>query len=193
MQSWLKLIFLGLIFLGVCSCQPRQAAIPLSTATIAPGNTATTAINLAPTIAPSVTPTSAILSALANQAKLTPTSGSQPATAAAATPSPAAQASPAVNGWWNDTVFYEVFVRSFKDSDGDGTGDIQGLIEQLDYLNDGNPDTTTDLGITGIWLMPITESSSYHGYDVVDYYAVESDYGTQEDFKRLIEAAQSDH
>jgi glycosidase len=88
--------------------------------------------------------------------------------------------------WWNDAVFYEVFVRSFKDSDGDGKGDINGLIEKLDYLNDGDPATTTDLGVTGLWLMPINESPSYHGYDVVDYYSVEQDYGTIEDFKRLI-------
>lgn len=96
---------------------------------------------------------------------------------------------PALGGWWNDTVFYEIFVRSFKDSDGDGVGDINGLIENLDYLNDGDPATTTDLGITGIWLMPITESPSYHGYDVVDYYAVDQEYGTKEDFQRLMEEA----
>ncbi len=91
--------------------------------------------------------------------------------------------------WWNDAVFYEVFVRSFKDSNGDGIGDINGLIEMLDYLNDGDPSTTTDLGVTGLWLMPIMESPSYHGYDVVDYYNVDSEYGTNEDFKRLMEEA----
>ncbi len=91
--------------------------------------------------------------------------------------------------WWNDTVFYEVFVRSFKDSDGDGTGDIDGLIEKLDYLNDGDPNTDDDLGITGLWLMPIMESPSYHGYDVVDYFQVDEEYGTSEDFQRLIDEA----
>ncbi len=91
--------------------------------------------------------------------------------------------------WWNDRVFYEVFVRSFKDSNGDGTGDLQGLIEKLDYLNDGDPSTTTDLGITGLWLMPITQSPSYHGYDTTDYYTIEQDYGTNDDFKQLIEEA----
>ena len=54
--------------------------------------------------------------------------------------------------WWNDAVFYEIFVRSFHDSDGDGIGDLQGLTRKLDYLNDGNPATDDDLGITGIWL-----------------------------------------
>jgi 1,4-alpha-glucan branching enzyme len=91
-------------------------------------------------------------------------------------------------GWWNDVVFYEIFVRSFKDSDGDGIGDFRGIIEMLDYLNDGDPDTDTDLGIGGIWLMPIMPSPSYHGYDVTDYQAVNPDYGTLEDFQEMLEA-----
>jgi alpha-amylase len=91
--------------------------------------------------------------------------------------------------WWNDAVFYEVFVRSFMDSDGDGKGDIRGLIEKLDYLNDGNPYTTDDLGITGIWLMPIQQSPSYHGYDATDFRTIEQDYGTNADFKYLIQEA----
>ncbi len=92
-------------------------------------------------------------------------------------------------GWWNDAVFYEVFVRSFYDANADGKGDINGLIQKLDYLNDGNPATTTDLGINAIWLMPVMESPSYHGYDVTDYRSIESDYGTNNDFKALITAA----
>lgn len=91
--------------------------------------------------------------------------------------------------WWNDVVFYEVFVRSFKDSNGDGKGDFKGLIEKLDYLNDGDSSTHTDLGINGIWLMPIQQSPSYHGYDVVDYRTIEQDYGTNEDFKRFMDEA----
>jgi alpha-amylase len=91
--------------------------------------------------------------------------------------------------WWNERVFYEVFVRAYADSDGDGTGDLQGLISKLDYLNDGDPATTTDLGITGLWLMPVAQSPSYHGYDVTDYEQIESDYGTNEDFKQLVSEA----
>ena len=92
--------------------------------------------------------------------------------------------------WWNDRVFYEVFIRSFADSDGDGIGDLRGAIERLDYLNDGDPATTADLGVTGIWLMPVFASPSYHGYDVVDYRVVEEDYGSFEDLKEFVAAAQ---
>ena len=91
--------------------------------------------------------------------------------------------------WWNDSVFYEIFVRSFKDSDGDGIGDFQGIIQQLDYLNDGDPNTHDDLGIRGIWLMPIFPSPSYHGYDVTDYFDVNPEYGTMDDFKQLLTEA----
>jgi len=91
--------------------------------------------------------------------------------------------------WWNETVFYEIFVRSFKDSDGDGIGDFKGLTEKLDYLNDGDPNTTDDLGITGIWLMPIHESGSYHGYDVIDYRSVKELYGGMDDFKEFLDEA----
>ncbi|MCX6047229.1 MAG: alpha-amylase family glycosyl hydrolase, partial [Chloroflexi bacterium] len=88
--------------------------------------------------------------------------------------------------WWNEATFYEVFVRSFYDSNGDGIGDLNGLTQKLDYLNDGNPNTTTDLGINALWLMPIHPSPSYHGYDVTDYYQVNPEYGTLDDFKHLL-------
>ena len=91
--------------------------------------------------------------------------------------------------WWKNAVFYEIFVRSFADSNGDGIGDFQGIIDHLDYLNDGNPKTHTDLGVTALWLMPINPSPSYHGYDVTDYYTVNPDYGSLDDFKRLLDAA----
>ena len=90
---------------------------------------------------------------------------------------------------WNDRTWYEVFVRSFADSDGDGIGDLRGLTSKLDYLNDGDPATTDDLGIGGLWLMPIAEAASYHGYDVTDYEAVERDYGTREDLDAFLAAA----
>jgi glycosidase len=93
--------------------------------------------------------------------------------------------------WWNDCVFYEIFVRSFYDSDGDGIGDFPGLTQKLDYLNDGDPETDSDLGITGIWLMPIHDSPSYHGYDAVDYRSINPDYGTMADFEAFLAAAQS--
>ncbi|MGI8642841.1 MAG: alpha-amylase family glycosyl hydrolase, partial [Thermomicrobiales bacterium] len=93
------------------------------------------------------------------------------------------------SSWADDAVCYEVFVRSFADSDGDGIGDFSGLTERLDYVNDGDPATGTDLGATCIWLMPIMEAASYHGYDVTDYYAVEQDYGTLDDFRDFIAAA----
>ena len=104
------------------------------------------------------------------------------------TPAPTEEIIP-TNIWWNDAVFYEIFVRSFSDSDGDGIGDLNGIINKLDYLNDGNPATDTDLGVTAIWLMPIFPSPSYHGYDVTDYRAINPDYGTLEDFRNLVTQA----
>lgn len=83
-------------------------------------------------------------------------------------------------------TYYEVFVYSFYDSDGDGIGDLQGLIQKLDYINDGDDTTTEDLGFNGLWLMPIMPSTTYHKYDVTDYYDIDPEYGTLEDFKVLI-------
>jgi len=164
-------LFLVIIFtaLGV-ACAPGTDTAATPTSTSEPP-TATTVPPTATVAPPTATP-------------LPPTATPEP------TPTPA----PIIEGtagfpWWNDTVFYEIFVRSFYDSDGDGVGDINGLIEKLDYLNDGDPATTDDLGITGIWLMPIMESPSYHGYDVEDYYQIDEEYGTSEDFARLIEEA----
>jgi len=96
---------------------------------------------------------------------------------------------PALTQWWQDRVFYEVFVRSFADADGDGVGDLAGLTAKLDYLNDGDPATSNDLGVTGIWLMPIFESGSYHGYDVLDYDRIAVDYGDLAAFRTFLEAA----
>ena len=80
-------------------------------------------------------------------------------------------------------------MRSFSDSDGDGVGDLAGLTARLDYLNDGDPATRTDLGVTGLWLMPTFPSPSYHGYDVSDYTGVNPDYGTLDDLRALVAGA----
>jgi alpha-amylase len=110
--------------------------------------------------------------------------------ASPAAPSPLADPVQPVSGlpagtdgypWWNDTVFYEVFVRSFYDSNGDGKGDLAGLTEKLDYLQ--------SLGVTGLWLMPIQPATSYHGYDVLDYSAVNPDYGNLDDFREMLSEA----
>lgn len=95
--------------------------------------------------------------------------------------------------WWNQRVWYEVFVRSFYDARSgalanDGIGDFDGLIEKLDYLNDGKPGGN-DLGVEALWLMPIMASPSYHGYDVTDYFKVAPEYGSNDDFKRFMQEA----
>lgn len=79
------------------------------------------------------------------------------------------------------TVYYEIFVRSFYDASGDGIGDLNGVTAKLDYLQ--------QLGVGGIWLMPINPSPSYHGYDVTDYRAVNPDYGTIDDLRKLTDEA----
>lgn len=76
-------------------------------------------------------------------------------------------------------TYYEVFVYSFYDSDGDGIGDLNGVTEKLDYIQ--------DMGFNGIWLMPIMPSPSYHKYDTTDYCAIDSQYGTIEDFQNLLQ------
>ena len=92
-------------------------------------------------------------------------------------------------GWSRDAVCYEVFVRSFQDSNGDGIGDLNGLRARLDHINDGDPGSGSDLGATCIWLMPVASSPSYHGYDVADYLHIDAEYGTDADFRALIAEA----
>ncbi len=86
----------------------------------------------------------------------------------------------------NARTFYQIFVGSFSDSNGDGTGDIRGIIERFDYLNDGDDNSGLSLGVEGIWLTPIFKSPSYHKYDVSNYYEIDSKFGTMEDLEELI-------
>lgn len=84
--------------------------------------------------------------------------------------------------WWQNTVFYQVYPRSFKDSDGDGIGDIKGIISKLDYLR--------DLGVGGTWLSPIFKSPmADFGYDISDFYAIDPIFGTMEDIEELFRLA----
>jgi glycosidase len=83
-------------------------------------------------------------------------------------------------GWFDNAVLYEIFVRSFADSNGDGIGDLNGITNRLDYLE--------ELGVEVLWLMPIYPSPSYHGYDVSDFFEVNPDYGTIEDLQALVKA-----
>ena len=143
----------------------------------------------------------ALVLAAAACASGTPTPVPATPAASVATTAPATPSAPPVPGSactaavtpasrdWNGRAWYEVFVRSFADGNGDGIGDLRGLTAKLDYLNDGDPSTTSDLGIGGIWLMPVAESPSYHGYDVTDYRKIEQDYGTNADFKTFLAAA----
>jgi len=85
------------------------------------------------------------------------------------------------NEWSRGAVGYEIFVRSFADSNGDGIGDLNGLTDKLDYL--------TSLGVDAVWLTPIFQSPSYHGYDTTDYETIEKDFGTNDDFRRFVAAA----
>ncbi len=83
--------------------------------------------------------------------------------------------------WWNDAVFYEAFVRSFYDTNGDGVGDLQGLTDKLDYLD--------ELGVNAIWLMPVCASPSYHGYDITNYKSVQPAYGTKQQYIDFVDSA----
>ena len=84
--------------------------------------------------------------------------------------------------WWQDAIIYQLYIRSFKDSNNDGIGDFQGIISKLDYF--------TDLGVDALWISPHYESPmDDNGYDISDFYKVSKDYGTIEDVKELIEKA----
>lgn len=86
----------------------------------------------------------------------------------------------------NARVFYHIFVGSFSDSNGDGVGDLRGIINRFDYLNDGDPDSGLSLGVEGIWLSPVFESPTYHKYDTTDYYKIDESFGTMDDLRELV-------
>ncbi|MBN2496977.1 MAG: alpha-amylase, partial [Deltaproteobacteria bacterium] len=102
------------------------------------------------------------------------------------------QSAPAVDvsppAWLRSAVGYQVFVRSFADADGDGFGDLRGLIGKLDHLNDGRPGGD-DLEVDLLYLMPLHPASSYHGYDVTDYCAVSPELGSLDDLRTLLAEA----
>lgn len=90
-------------------------------------------------------------------------------------------AAPAATTQAPSDTYYEIFVRSWYDTNGDGIGDLNGVTAKLDYLK--------SLGVDGIWLMPINPSPSYHGYDITDYEAINPQYGTMADFQHLVQEA----
>ena len=93
--------------------------------------------------------------------------------------------------WWQQGVFYQIYPRSFQDSNADGIGDLRGLIQRLDYLNDGTPDS---LGIDAIWLSPFFPSPMHDfGYDISDYCAIDPVFGSMETFDELLQPAQYPH
>ncbi|MBD8879994.1 DUF3459 domain-containing protein [Rhodanobacter sp. 7MK24] len=96
-------------------------------------------------------------------------------------PASAATAAVATTAQAPSDTYYEIFVRSWYDTNGDGVGDLDGVTAKLDYLK--------SLGVDGIWLMPINPSPSYHGYDITDYEAINPQYGTMADFERLVQEA----
>ncbi len=89
--------------------------------------------------------------------------------------------------WWQTGVIYQIYPLTFADANGDGVGDLQGIIKKLEYLNDGNPNSETSLGIDAIWLSPINKSPMIdNGYDVSDYYDINDKFGTLKDFENLL-------
>src|SRR6266700_3853700 len=99
----------------------------------------------------------------------------------------ASGSAPAIdNTWWKHAVIYEIYPRSFQDSNGDGVGDLNGITQRLDYLQ--------ALGVDAIWISPMYPSPQVDfGYDISDYENVDPQYGTLADFDRLVEEAQAHH
>ncbi|HQY25672.1 MAG TPA: alpha-amylase family glycosyl hydrolase [Thermoflexales bacterium] len=163
MRSPLYVLLASAMLLSACAVQPTPSPQPL-TATLVPS-----ASPLPPTATPSPSP--------------------QPSTPTPLPPSPTPRPSPTPDprpvikapAWFNDVVGYQIFPRSFQDSDGNGIGDLKGIEQKLDYIQ--------ALGVGVIWLTPFYPSASYHGYDVGDYFSVNPQLGTLDDFKSLAKAA----
>lgn len=84
--------------------------------------------------------------------------------------------------WWKESIVYQIYPRSFKDSNGDGIGDLNGITEKMDYLE--------KLGVNVVWLSPVYQSpNDDNGYDISDYRAIMTEFGTMEDFDRMLAAA----
>jgi alpha-amylase len=187
------------LLLGACgeatntpAPSPTTAAAPTApaptTAAVVSTFAATTAAPT-PVSTPAQAPTNTPATTAATASALAPTAttGNEPAPTITIGPTP--QPAPLTLNWVKEGACYEVFVRSFFDGNGDGKGDLPGLIAKLDYLNDGKPDSTKSLGVNCLWLMPVMASPSYHGYDTTDYYKVNPDYGSNDDFKKFMEEA----
>ncbi len=136
-----------------------------------PASTSTPPTTTQPIVSPSavsVTPTS--------------TRPARPTREPSVTPSKPPLTTPA---WFNEAILYEIFPRSFYDSNGDGIGDLKGITQKLDYLQ--------ALGVNALWLTPIFASPSYHGYDTTDYYKINPEFGTEAELVELVREAHRRH
>jgi alpha-amylase len=91
--------------------------------------------------------------------------------------------------WYQDSVFYHIWLDGFADSDGDGYGDLAGVLNHLDYLNDGKADSKTSLGVNALWLSPFFDANSRHHYDAKSFYKVDSRLGDMDLLKTLLQRA----
>lgn len=161
-----------------------------ATGFIAPATTVPTQAATSPAASVTSVPTAAATVALTQVATGAVIVATAPATSVPTQTSTGAatqlaQAGTHDTSWFSNAIMYSVFVRSFRDSNGDGIGDLQGVIDGLDYIQ--------SLGANTIWLLPVFKSPSYHGYDVSDYYTVNPDYGTNADLVRLIQEVHKRH
>ena len=126
---------------------------------------------------------SAVLALLLGASPLTSIAQTEPASSKSR---PAATTQASKQDWWKNAVIYEIYPRSFQDSNGDGIGDLNGITARLDYLK--------DLGVDAIWLTPVYPSpQADFGYDISDYKNIDPQYGTLKDFDRLVAEADKRH